>query len=348
MEEGDDSIDGRGGRSRVKRGLVIGKFYPPHKGHKFLIDTALKNADVVDVLLCVREDQKISGAMREAWLREMCPAANVLEVADICDDDNSERWAEYVRTLLGRSPDVVFTSEDYGDRFAGYLGCEHMMVDRARDTVLVSATMIRGNPLQSMEYLEPCVRAHYVKRVCVLGAESTGTTTMARSLAEHFGTAWVPEFGREYAEKKLAAIDALTVPTYEWRSEEFEEIARRQIELEDRMAREANGLLFCDTNALATSVWHERYMNYSSEAVDRLASARHYDLYLLTGCDIPFIQDGTRDGELIREWMTRRLAERLGERGVPWKKLTGDHETRMRAAVSAVAAMLERKPKSRS
>jgi len=102
----------------MRRALVIGKFYPPHLGHKFLIDVASTNSDQVDVLVCERLDQTIPGSLRVKWIREMCPKVNVWQVEDIYDDDNSERWAMYVRSLLGRTPEVVFSSEAYGERFA--------------------------------------------------------------------------------------------------------------------------------------------------------------------------------------------------------------------------------------
>jgi NadR type nicotinamide-nucleotide adenylyltransferase len=340
MEKGDGTSRGVGGRSRMKRALVIGKFCPPHKGHKFLIETALTQADHVDVIVCVREDQTVPGELRAGWLREMFPSANVITVRDICDDENSELWAKYVRTVLGRAPDLVFTSEGYGERFAGFLGCEHILVDEARNRVPVSASMVRENPLRCWEFLEPCVRAYYVKRVCVVGAESTGTTSMAQALAEHFDTVWVPEYGREYSERKLPSIHESVTPSYEWRSEEFEHIAQQQIEREDQMAREANRVLICDTDALATSIWHERYMGNRSKVVDGIAASRKYDLYLLTDCDIPFVQDGTRDGESKRRWMTTRFAEELDNRKVRWARLSGDQELRFERAVAEVEAIL--------
>ena len=324
----------------MRRALVIGKFYPPHLGHKFLIDVASTNSDQVDVLVCERLDQTIPGSLRVKWIREMCPKVNVWQVEDIYDDDNSERWAMYVRSLLGRTPEVVFSSEAYGERFAHFLGCEHVLVDKARNAVPVSGTVVREHPLRYWEYLAPSVRAYYAKRVCVLGAESTGTTTMAEALAGYFETVWVPEYGREYAEAKLPRIDVTDTPAYEWTSEEFEHIATEQAKREDRLAREANRILICDTDALATSVWHERYMGSRSTVVEEFAAKRKYDLYLLTDCDIAFVQDGTRDGETVREWMTRLLADRLDERGVQWLMLNGDHEERLKKAVEACSNLL--------
>ena len=318
----------------MKTGLVIGKFYPPHRGHKFLIETALKDVDRLDVLICVRADQTIPGDLRERWLREIHPAAHVRQIEDFGDDDNSKAWAEYTRLILGGSPDVVFTSESYGEAYARYLGCEHVQVDPDRRKVAISATKIRENPLQQWEFLEPCVRAYFAIRVCIVGAESTGTTTLAQQLAEHYETVWVPEYGRSYCENLAAA--GIDLWDYQWKSGEFLNIARMQCQLEDKLAREANRILICDTDPLATGIWHERYLGSPSREVEAIAASCSYDLYVLTDCDIPFVQDGLRDGETIRQWMTHRFEERLAKRGSPWLKVSGTRSQRLASAIERV------------
>jgi NadR type nicotinamide-nucleotide adenylyltransferase len=322
----------------MTRGLVIGKFYPPHRGHKFLIETALREADHLDVLICVLAGQTISGDLRERWLREIHPQANVMQIEDIGYDDDSEVWAAYTKKLLGYAPDVVFTSEDYGDAYARFLRCRHVLVDRNREQVPISATKIRSNPQAYWDYLEPCVRAHFVQRVCVVGAESTGTTTLARDLAAHYKTVWVPEYGREYCEKLAAA--GVDLWNYKWGSSEFTLIARAQAELEAKAARQANRLMICDTNAMATGIWHERYIGTRSVEVDEIAAAHSTSLYVLTDCDIPFVQDGLRDGEGIRRWMTERFEEELAQLGVPWMKVIGNPEQRLDAAVQKIESLL--------
>lgn len=180
------------------------------------------------------------------------------------------------------------------------------------------------------------------KRVCVIGAESTGTTTLARLLAAHYETVWVPEYGRLYTEAR-ALRSGQMVPENAWQSHEFLVIAQRQVELEDKRAQRANRVLFCDTDAMATAIWHERYMGTRSPEVEAIAAKRHYDLYLLTDCDIPFVQDGFRDGEKIREWMTQRFRGELSKRLEPWINLRGSIEERMAIAVKAVDELLKAK-----
>jgi NadR type nicotinamide-nucleotide adenylyltransferase len=322
----------------MTRGLVIGKFYPPHRGHKYLIDAGQAQVDELAVIVCGRPEQVPGGELRAAWLQEIHPDARVLLVDDNddLDPDDSRAWAEYSVQCLGFVPDVVFTSEDYGEPFAHFLGCRHVLVDRARRAMPISGTQVRADPLGSWEFLEPPVRGYYAKRICLVGAESTGKTTLARRLADHYGTVWVPEFGREYSERKLAEDGA-----YHWTSEEFVTIARTQCEREEAAARRANRVLICDTDAFATGVWHQRYLGERSAEVDAIASAhRCPDLYLVTDVDTPFVQDGTRDGEEIRGWMHGTFLEELRRWNRPHQLIRGPFPERFRAAVAAVDDVL--------
>ena len=320
----------------ARRGLIVGKFYPPHRGHKHLIDTARAQVDELTVIACRKDGEVPAGELRAAWLEEIHPDVRVMLIDDTYDAQDSRVWAENCTLWLGRAPDVVFTSEGYGDEFARHLGCEHVQVDRARAAVPVSGTRVRADPLGCWEFLEPPVRGFYAVRVCVVGAESTGKTTLAEDLARHFETVWVPEYGREYSERKLAAEGG-----YDFRSEEFAHIAARQCELEDEAARRANKILVCDTDAFVTSVWHRRYMNARSTEVEEIvARHRRPDLYVLTDIDTPFEQDGTRDGEHVREWMHQIFAEELRAQGLPYQSVTGTREERLRQSVGYIEELL--------
>jgi NadR type nicotinamide-nucleotide adenylyltransferase len=210
-------------------------------------------------------------------------------------------------------------------------------VDGARERIPVSGRAVRRDPAAHWAFLAPVVRAWYVRRIAVVGAESTGTTTMARSLAASLATAWVPEYGRDHAAAKVRSAEP-------WTEEDFVTIARTQQSWEDEAAERVvpgprGPLLICDTDALATSIWHERYMGRRSAAVDALAASRRYTLYLLTVDDIAFVQDGTRDGEHLRRWMTERFRVELRRRDEPVVELRGSHEERLARAVEAVASV---------
>ena len=187
---------------RWKHGAVIGKFLPFHTGHRHLIETALSRAEKVTVIVVSRAGEPIPGAVRRRWIEEALPEVEVklLDQDEVgLASDDTAGWAAATIGALGGEPDVVFTSERYGHAWAKAMGCDHVLVDRRRRTVPISSTRIRRDPLGNLEYLRGGARGHYVKRVCLLGAESTGKTTLARALADHYGTVWNPEFGHMYS-----------------------------------------------------------------------------------------------------------------------------------------------------
>ena len=148
-----------------RRGLIVGKFYPPHRGHKYLIDKALSRVEELTVIVCRRPGETPPADLRAAWLREIHPDVRFIVVDDELDADDSRVWAENSIRWIGFRPDLVFTSEDYGESFARHLGCGHVQVDKARAAVPVSGTLVRSDPLGCWEFLEPPVRAYYARRV---------------------------------------------------------------------------------------------------------------------------------------------------------------------------------------
>lgn len=323
---------------RFHSGIVIGKFCPPHRGHHFLINSALSQCHHVSVLVCWKEEQSVPIHIRMECLKEEHPEATIIEVKDTLADDDTQGWAKYTLQILKTPPDAVFSSEDYGEPYAKLMGAKHIMVDRERVSFPCSATLIRQNPNRMFDWLSPFMRAFYVKRICLVGAESTGKTTLAQELAAYYQTNWVPEYGREYCEKKWETgyID-------QWTTNEFVIIAEKQAQLEDIAARIANRLLICDTDPFATSIWHERYMNFRSHEIEIFSETRKYDLYILTGDEIPFVQDGFRDGESIRHWMHQQFVTRLTETQRNWIMISGTREERLVSSIRIIDKLLSDK-----
>jgi HTH-type transcriptional regulator, transcriptional repressor of NAD biosynthesis genes len=345
--------------SALSAGLVIGKFYPPHAGHHLLIRTAAAVCERVFVAVLAASDETIPLAYRVAWLRQAHPGVSVRGAIDDVPVDyaSAQAWAAHVaimRELVPEPVDAVFTSEAYGPELARWFDAAHVPVDPLRRLVPCSGTAVRDDPAAHWEHLGPGVRAWYATRVVVVGAESSGTTTLARGLAAHYNAPYVPEYGRERTIDKLAtararaALAGRPAPGMDglhWPSTDFADIARRQIAAEDAAAAGApSPLVVCDTDALATGIWHERYRGEPSAVVTALAAglaARSRRRYLLTDhADVPFHQDGIRDGEHLRAWMTTRFAAELSTRDIPHTHLSGTPETRLRGAVAAVDGWL--------
>lgn len=243
---------------RFEHGLVLGKFYPPHAGHHTLIRTALRSCRRVTVEVLASRVESITLADRIAWLIEDHPTARVvggMDEAEI-DYDSPDAWDAHmvpIRALLDAPVDAVFTSDAYGAELARRLDATWVQVDADRSDNHVSGTAVRADLAGYWHELSAATRAGLAARVVVLGAESTGSTTLSEQLAAALGAAWVPEYGREHS---FTRDGGLVAP---WRSDEFDLIVDRQIALEDAALRRTPvPLVICDTDVLATAVWHER------------------------------------------------------------------------------------------
>ena len=323
---------------RYRHGLVIGKFYPPHAGHAALIRRASADCDRVTVQVLASQVESIALEHRMAWLREEHPTATVVggyDEAEV-DFDSATAWDAHMRViaaLLDGPVDAVFTGDDYGAELARRLRAAWVRLDRA--AIPVSGRAVRADLAGHWRLLPVAVRAALTPRVVILGAESTGTTTLAADLAGALDTDWVPEYGREYSVIRPGG------PTAPWRDDEFDLIADRQLALEATAARRVRRpVLICDTDMLATALWFERYRGHWPAALHRRALAHPPLLYLLTGDEIPFVADGLRDGEHLRADMADRFRAVLADQPVPWVELRGDRRERLAAALDAVRAEL--------
>jgi HTH-type transcriptional regulator, transcriptional repressor of NAD biosynthesis genes len=173
-----------------------------------------------------------------------------------------------------------------------------------------------------------------VVRVRLLGAESTGKTTLSSQLARAYETVWNPEYGRPYTE--LGRDPALP-----WASDEFTYIARLQCWYEDQLADQARRVLFCDTDAFTTALFHEVYLGRPTAAFDDLLE-RRYELTVVCGLDIAWRHDGIREFERQRRSMHERYLAHAAESGLPWLEVVGSEADRLEAARAAVDASLDR------
>ncbi|CCH29797.1 AAA family ATPase [Actinosynnema sp. NPDC047251] len=343
--------------------LVLGKFYPPHAGHHHLIRTAVARSARVTVAVLASSVESIPLASRVRWLRaEHAGTPGLVILGDVDDhpmDFHSDPvWELHMgvaravlarRAILDGDPasapvDAVFSSEHYGDEMAKRLGARHVLVDRERVAHPVSGTAVRADPRAFWPHLAPATRIGLAARIVVVGAESTGTTTLSRELAAHLGAPWVPEYGRIHTERKLTAAKAFDpaadLDGLVWTVGDFQDVAARQDALIDAAAVEAP-VVVCDNDPWAAVVWGHRYLG--APRADIAPDAARPALYLLTDHDgVPFEQDGWRDGEHLRPWMTDLFRAGLAARGVPWLEVTGSPADRLRRATAAVAEAVAR------
>jgi NadR type nicotinamide-nucleotide adenylyltransferase len=282
--------------------------------------------------------EPIPGELRWRWVRRMYPDLTILHLTDENPQEPHEHpdfwdiWRESLLRILPHRPDYVFASETYGFKLAGVLGAMFVPVDVHREIVPVSGTMIRQDPIKYWEYLADCARPHFVRRVCIVGPESTGKSTLARRLAEHFGTVCVPEYARGLIDLQDGRCER----------DDFHRIARGQLAAEDALAEQANRVLICDTDLMTTTLWAEIFYGQCPEWIRRKSREREYDLYLVTDTGVPYVKDPQRNHPERREWFRDRCLAELADRGCAWRLIGGDWENRFTLACRAVEELLER------
>lgn len=170
-------------------------------------------------------------------------------------------------------------------------------------------------------------------RIAVLGAESTGKSTLCAALAARHDTVWVPEYLREF-------VDAHgRVP----REDDQAGIARTQLARERLLLPRARRVLFCDTTPLMTAVYSRVYWNRVPADLLALEAAHDYALTFVAGTDLPWVADGLqRESEAVRQRVHEQLLAVLAQRRVAYMVLAGDLEQRLRRAEEALAQLEKR------
>ena len=332
-----------------KHSLIVGKFAPLHQGHQLLIDTALSQSEQVHIFSY--SSPEIAGCepeKRARWLTRLYPQCKVhvitpeflrfhfshlghVELPLNSDDAVIHRrfcaflWVH----LTGEPLDAVFTSENYGEGFVAELNryfalyhpqheVRHVLVDLERVQVPISGTLIRQDPHANRAFLAPEVYRDFVQRVCFLGGESTGKSTLSRLMAERLNTLHVPEYGRilwEEQQGHLAFEDLL-------------KIAKVHLQTEETLAGQASRFLFVDTTPLTTWMYSHFYFGQADPELSALKH-RPYEVTFLCAPDFPFVQDGTRAGEDFRARQHRWYLELLQQLTIPYTLLTGTLEERI-------------------
>jgi NadR type nicotinamide-nucleotide adenylyltransferase len=319
----------------VTRGLVLGKFLPPHRGHVYLCELARRWVDELTIVVGTLGREPIPGELRFAWMRELFPFDRVVHLTDENPQDPSEHpdfwaiWRASLERVLPSRPDVVFASDAYGATLAEVLGARFVAVDPTRSVVPVSGTAIRAAPMRHWDMLPRCVRPHFVRRVSIVGPESTGKTTLARRLAERLGTTWVPEWARTMLERRGGSIEGL----------DWLDVVRGQITSEEALARDADRVLVCDTDPIVTPLWAEALLGACPAELAAAARGRRYDLTLLTDPGVPWVSDPARYLPGGGAEFFARCEEALRREGRRYVVLRGSWEEREGAAMALVGEL---------
>lgn len=328
----------------IKRGLTLGKYAPFHKGHQFVIETALAEMDDVQVIIYdAPETTLVPLDVRAQWIRYLYPTVQVIEAWDGptavgATAGIQQAHEDYILNRLNvGNISHFYSSEFYGDHMAKALGAINRQVDTSRQKVPISGTAIRADPYLYRHFLDPVVYRDLIMNVVFLGAPSTGKTTLAERMAQEYHSVWMPEYGREYWETHQ--INRRLNP------EQLVKIAEGHLQREDALIQQANHYLFTDTNAITTYMFARVYHGYALPRLSDLAvaAASRYDLVFLCDTDIPYADTWDRSGDVNRQVFQKQIVSDLIQRKVLHFTLRGDLETR----VQRVKTILEKFEKYR-
>lgn len=290
------------------RGMTLGKFAPLHRGHQYVIETAL--AEVDELVVLIYDSPQVTTVplyARANWIRNLYPEVDVIEAwggpTEVGATPEIMKLNEdyIVERLQGREITHFYCSEFYGEHVSQRLGAVERQVDAARGAVPISGTAVRENPYAARPFLHPEVYRDLVANVVFLGAPSTGKTTLVTRLAEELNTVWMPEYGREYWHDHQ--VDRRLSP------EQLVEIAEGHLQREEAMLWEANRYLLTDTNAITTYMFALNYHGYAHPRLTSMAekAQSRYDLVFVCDTDIPYDDTWDRSGEVNRSIFQKQI-----------------------------------------
>lgn len=178
-----------------------------------------------------------------------------------------------------------------------------------------------------------------ILKIALYGPESTGKTTLAKQLAEHYKTEWTPEFARDYLQAKWNNSKQIC------EEHDLLPIAIGQTKLENDSLLKANQILISDTCLMVTKVFSDLYYGKTNPILDKAAKKHKYDLFILTDIDVPWEKDDLRDAPLNRRETLEKFEQALVQFNKPYLIISGSKEKRLQKAISWIDNLIESKLK---
>ncbi len=171
-----------------------------------------------------------------------------------------------------------------------------------------------------------------MKKIVIIGPESTGKSTLCEQLAAHYKTIWCPEFAREY----------LMQHGMDYTYDDLLKIAMGQLELENVLLSEAkNDLYFIDTDMYVMKVWCEVAFEACHSWILKQIARRHYDLYFLCNVDLPWVPDELREYPDLaqRGKLYKMYKDIMVNSSAKWVEISGSRAERLQTAISVIDSL---------
>ncbi|MDZ7607958.1 MAG: ATP-binding protein [Cyclobacteriaceae bacterium] len=165
-----------------------------------------------------------------------------------------------------------------------------------------------------------------VYKIAITGPESTGKSTLAKRLADHYKTIWVEEYARNYLHQLGRPYEESDLLT----------IAIGQIENEKKNHEKASRFLFCDTELIVLKIWSEHKYQRIDEQILELHKQTHYHHYLLMNIDLPWVFDPLREHPDHRLYFFKWFIRELAQKNASFSIISGAEDERLKNAIEAI------------
>lgn len=325
-------------------GMYGGKFLPPHMGHVYAATKASAYVDELYIVVCYnpqidklycqnsKDIPYIPGPERvRMWTRIMkdLPHVKVIGVGDHETSEDKYDWdlgGLNIKKAIGKEIDFVFGSEpEYATYFnANFPGSEYITIDSARKYYPISATKIREEGVfNNWNFIPNEIKPWFIKRVVLIGTESCGKSTLTKNLARLYNTTYVPEYGRTVCED-IGGEDVMV-------EEDFNRIALHQHHVEQEAIKNANKLVFIDTETMITQYYSELILGKRLPLLDAIIKEQSYDMILFFEPDVDWVDDGTRThGDAFERKQNNVFLKNMLKRyGVQYHTIDGSYYERL-------------------
>lgn len=291
-------------------GVVFGKFYPLHTGHIYLIQRACSQVDELYVIMCHSEARDralfLNSSMsrqptvsdRLRWLLQTFKYQKNIYIHSFNEQSIKpypygwQTWSEGIKKFLiakNIQPQFIYSSEvDDIAHYKKYFSTEVVLIDPEHTFMNISGNQIRQAPFRYWEYIPMEVKPFFVRKVVILGGESSGKSTLVNKLANVFNTTGAWEYGRDYVFSHLGE-DEMAL-----QYSDYDKIALGHAKYIDFAVKYANKVTFIDTDFITTQAYCQKYEGKSHPFVQALINEYHFDLIILLDNNTPWVADGLR------------------------------------------------------